>query len=179
MSGLSGSPITPYLLGVVLLITNTEPDETLIVDGLNITPDAIPQRGAQHPYLVAPALKLPETPYLLILRHASGSNGTPEAIEDMAGDYFRTANTVEDWLRAYTPHPSAPVVPLSEIGTYQRKDAHQRGYLATAWTVTASPPGISDTPMKENGKHAFFAPDAQAAAVFLTRPCPMKFGSAN
>ena len=153
-------------VGGVLLITNTEPDETLIVDGLNITPDATPQRGAQHPYLVAPALKLPETPYLLILRHASGSNGTPEAIEDMAGDYFRTANTVEDWLLSHKPHPSAPVAPLSEIGTYQRKDAHQRGYLATAWTVTASPPGISDTPMKENGKHALFAPDAQAAAVF-------------
>ena len=153
-------------VGGVLLITNTEPDETVLVDGLNITPNATPQRGAQHPYLVAPALKLPETPYLLILRHDSGSNGTPEAIEDMAGDYFRSTNTVEDWLLSHKPHPSAPVVPLSETGTWQRKDAHQRGYLATAWTVSTSPPGISDTPMKENGKHAFFAPDAPAAAVF-------------
>ena len=121
-------------VGGVLLITNTEPDETLIVDGLNITPGASPQRGAQHPYLVAPDLQLPQTPYLLILRHAREKNGTREAIEDMAGDYFRSTNTVEGWLQAYKPHPSAPVAPLSETGTYQRKDTRHPGYLATAWT---------------------------------------------
>ena len=150
----------------VLLITNTEPDETVIVDGLNITPEANPPRGAQHPYLVAPALRLPQTPYLLILEEAPADG--MRTIEDMAGDYFRTANTVEDWLLAHKPHPSAPVAPLSETGTWQRKDVRQRGYLATAWTVSTSPPGISDTPnnAREDGKHALFVPDASAAAVF-------------
>ena len=150
-------------VGGVLLITNTEPDETVLVDGLNITPGAVAQRGAQHPYLVAPALRLPQTPYLLILRHARGRNGTPDAIEDMAGDYFQSVNITQDWLRPYMPHPSAPVAPLSETGTWQRKDARQRGYLATAWTVSTSPPGISDTPAE---KHALSAPDAPAAVVF-------------
>ena len=150
--------------GGVLLITNTEPDETVIVDGLNITPEASQRRGAQHPYLVAPNLQLPETPYLLILRHALGKNGTPEAIEDMAGDYFRS---LYDWPLGYTPHPGAPAAPLSETGTYQRTDARQRGYLATAWTLTASPPGVSDTPTaRETQPHALFTPDTQAAGVF-------------
>ena len=150
----------------VLLITNTEPDETVMVDGLNITPGVNPQRGAQHPYLVAPNLKLPETPYLLILRCMRGKNGTPDAIEDVAGDYFRSVQNTADWLLAQTPHPSAPAAPLSEPGTWQRKDVRHRGSLATAWTVTASPPGLSERPLKEDQKHAVSAPDAPAGRVF-------------
>ncbi len=157
--------------GGVLLITNTDPDETLIVDGLNITPGAnlrSPQPGAEHPYLVAPDLELPETPYLLILRHAGGKSGTPDAIADMAGDYFQSLNAAEDWHLGYVPYPSAPVAPLSEPGTYQRTDARQLGYLATAWTVATAPPGLSDTPPHFIGDdtHALFAPDAQIAGVF-------------
>ena len=151
----------------VLLITNTEPDETVLVDGLNITPGASPQRGAQHPYLVAPNLKLPETPYLLILRHAIGKNGTPEAIEDVAGDYFRSVDNTADWLLAHTPHPSAPAAPLSETGTWQRKDVRQRGSLATAWTVNLSPPGIGSAPNAPQEKqNAQFTPNANAAVIF-------------
>ena len=44
-SVLSGSPIGRSLSTGVLLITNTEPDETVMVDGLNITPGVNPQRG--------------------------------------------------------------------------------------------------------------------------------------
>ena len=85
----------------------------------------------------------------------------------MAGDYFRSTNNTADWLQAHTPHPSAPAAPLSETGTWQRKDARQRGYLATAWTLSTSPPGISDTPHAvEDAKHALFAPDAPGAGVF-------------
>ncbi len=152
--------------GGVLLITNTEPDETVIVDGLNITPEASQRRGAQHPYLVAPNLRLPSTPYLLILRHALGKNGTSEAIEDMVGDYFQSVENTADWLETHIPHPSAPVAPLSEAGTWQRTDARQPGYLATAWTVSASPPGLSDTPTAVDSEDAHFATDADAAVVF-------------
>ncbi len=163
-------------VGGVLLITNTDPDETVIIDGLNITPDtteADQQRGAQHPYLVSHDLNLPSAPYLLILRHARGKNGTPEAIEDVAGNYFRIDNNIGVWPFAYTYHPSAPAAPLSETGAYQRKDARQPGYLATAWTVNQSPPGLSDTPNTlEGGENALFAPDAHAAAVIFNPTLP-------
>ncbi len=160
-------------VGGALLITNTDPDETVIIDGLNITSEAIgagQQTGAQHPYFVAPNLKLPDTPYLLILRHARGKSGTREAIEDVAGNYF---NNTEIWPLAYTRHPSAPAAPLSEAGTYQRKDARQPGYLAIAWTVNQSPPGLSDTPNALAGEeNALFAPDAHVAPVVFNPNLP-------
>ncbi|MXV73147.1 lamin tail domain-containing protein, partial [Candidatus Poribacteria bacterium] len=163
-------------VGGMLLITNTDPDETVIIDGLNITPDTTGERqqtGAQHPYLVAHDLSLPSAPYLLILRHARSKNGTPEAIEDVAGDYFRYDDDTEVWPLAYTRRPSAPAAPLSEAGTYQRKDARQPGYLATAWTVNQSPPGLSDTPNTlEGGANALFASDANAAAVIFNPTLP-------
>ena len=68
------------------------------------------------------------------------------------------------WHR--TPHPSAPAAPLSEPGTWQRKDVRHRGSLATAWTVTASPPGLSESPLKADQKNAVSAPDAPAGRVF-------------
>ena len=46
-------------MGDVLLITNTDPSETVLADGMNIATGAR-QRGSQHPYIVAPDLKLPE-----------------------------------------------------------------------------------------------------------------------
>ena len=52
---------------------------------------------ALRPYFVAPDLQLPKTPYLLILRHAREKNGTPDAIEDVAGNYFRSVHNTEVW----------------------------------------------------------------------------------
>jgi hypothetical protein len=162
--GIVSFPDWTLPVGGVLLITNTEPDETVIVDGLNITPGADRRRGAQHPYLIAPALRLPQTPYLLILRHARGRIGTSETIEDVAGDYFPSVENTPDALRAYTPYPSATLAPLSEAGTWQRQAAHAPGYLAAAWTLTTSPPGLSDT--LDAPEHAPLAPNAPGAVVF-------------
>ncbi|MXZ02083.1 lamin tail domain-containing protein [Candidatus Poribacteria bacterium] len=175
--GIVSFPDYTLSVGGALLITNTDPDETVIIDGLNITPhtteatEAEEQRGAQHPYLVAHGLNLPSTPYLLILRHARGKSGTREAIEDVAGNYF---NNTGVWPLAYSHHPSVPVAPLSETGTYQRKDARQPGYIATAWTVNRSPPGLLETPNTLEGgeKVPLFAPDAHAAAVVFNPTLP-------
>ena len=158
-------------IGGVLLITNTDPDETVIIDGLNIIQGAKWQQSEHHPYLVAPDLKLPNTPYLLILRQARGRNGTPESIADVAGNYFR--NNMEVWPLANTRRPSTPAAPLSEVGNWQRKDATERGYLAAAWTVNQSPPGISDTPNAlDDRENLLFAPNANAAAVVFNPTLP-------
>ena len=164
-------------VGKVLLITNTDPDETVMIDGLNITQGAKQQQGARHPYLVAPDLKLPITPYLLILRHARSRNGTPESIEDVAGNYFRSIvdndNSTEVWPLANTRRPSAPAALLSEEGNWQRTDASEHGYLATAWTVNQSPPGIGSAPNAlEDGQNALFALNANAAAVVFNPTLP-------
>ena len=85
------------------------------------------------------------------------------------GDYFRIRNVqnTADWLLAQTPHPSAPAAPLSEPGTWQRKDVRHRGSLATAWTVTASPPGVGSAPNAfQERQNAQFTPNANAAVIF-------------
>ncbi len=164
-------------VGGVLLITNTDPDETVMIDGLNIAPGERRQQGAHHPYLVASDLKLPSTPYLLILRHARSRNGTPESIEDVAGNYFRSAvennNSTEVWPLANTRRPSAPAALLSEVGNWQRKDASERGYLAIAWTVNQSPPGIGSAPNAlDDGENVLFSPNANAAEVVFNPTLP-------
>jgi hypothetical protein len=128
-------------MGGVLLITNTDPSETRLAGGLNIATGAR-LRGAQHPYLVAPDLKLPSTPYLLILRHVREKNGTPVAIEDVAGNYFRRSGNTAVWPLADTDRPTAPAAPLSAEGTWQRSDIREHGYLAAAWKEITAPTGL-------------------------------------
>ena len=152
--------------GGVLLITNTDPSETDLAGGLNIATGGR-QRGALHPYMVAPDLKLPSTPYLLILRSAREQNGTPLAIEDVAGNYFRRsyAERTEVWPLADTQRPTAPAAPLTSEGTWQRRDVREPGYLASAWTVILLGSGLGYD-RHAVGENAPGAPGYGAGAVF-------------
>ena len=154
-------------MGGVLLITPADPRETDLAAGLNIATGAR-QRGSRHPYLVAPDLKLPSEPYLLILRYAREQNGTPAAIEDVAGNYFRRRAGMDVWPLAGIERPTAPVAPLSAKGTWQRSDVREPGYLATAWTVSESPPGLGYDrhAVDEKGENAPGAPGFGAAVGF-------------
>ncbi|MXZ02084.1 hypothetical protein F4Y93_16110, partial [Candidatus Poribacteria bacterium] len=117
----------------VLLITNTDPSQTVIANGLNIATRGR-QKGAQRPYLVAHGLKLPITPYLLILRHV-GEYGT-SAIEDVAGNYPFTVSSDEDpeiHLLPNAPRSAESLAPLTQLGAWQRRHLKQPGYLAAAW----------------------------------------------
>ena len=153
-------------MGGVLLITNTDPSETDLAGGLNIATGGR-QRGALHPYMVAPDLKLPSTPYLLILRSGREQNGTPLAIEDVAGNYFRSvsAERTEVWPLADMPRPTAPAAPLTSEGTWQRRDVREPGYLASAWTVIPSGSGLGFD-RHAVGENAPGAPGYGAGAVF-------------
>ena len=152
--------------GGVLLITNTDPSETDLAGGLNIATGGR-QRGARHPYLVAPDLKLPSTPYLLILRSAREQNGTSLAIEDVAGNYFRRsyAYRTEVWPLADTQRPTAPAAPLTSEGTWQRRDVREPGYLASAWERVPLGSGLGFD-RHVVGENAPGAPGYGAGAVF-------------
>ena len=161
-------------MGGVLLITNTDPSETSLAGGLNIATGAR-LRGAQHPYLIAPDLKLPSTPYLLILRHAREENGTPAAIEDVAGNYFRRFGNTAVWPLADTDRPTAPAAPLTDEGTWQRRDVRERGFLASAWTEIPSPSGLGYD-RHALGENAPGAPGYGAAVGFnATLPDEVRF----
>ena len=128
----------------VLLITNTDPSETRLSSGLNIRTGGR-LRGAQHPYLVAPDLKLPSVPYLLILQRRTTENGAPPAtIEDVAGNYFRTVSpyATEVYPLANTSRPKAAAAPLTDVGVWQRQYLEQPGYLAAAWRPSAYHGGL-------------------------------------
>ncbi len=113
--------------GGVLLITNTDPSKTALLRGQNIrTPDIY--RGAQHDYMVADELILPDTQYLLILRSDRNSNGTLEAIEDVAGTYFHDKLTGDQ--------------PLTQGTAWQRSESPKVGYNVEAWDESGYQAGI-------------------------------------
>ncbi len=118
--------------GDVLLITNTDPRETTLLRGLNIkTPDI--RTGAQHHYLVAEELILPNnTHYLLYLRSARHSNETLEDIEDVAGTYLHDKLTADQ--------------PLTEGTAWQRTAIAQIGYAVEAWGESGYKGGIGYQP---------------------------------
>ena len=117
--------------GGVLLITNTDPTQTTLLRGRNIkTPDI--RRGAQHDYLVADKLILPNTQYLLILRSARNKNGTPEAIEDVAGTYFHDKLTADQ--------------PLTQGTAWQRAAIAHVGYAVEAWGESGYQAGVGYQP---------------------------------
>ena len=117
--------------GGVLLITNTDPTQTTLLRGQNIkTPDI--RRGAQHDYLVADKLILPNTQYLLILRSALDKNGTQEAIEDVAGTYFLDKLTADQ--------------PLTQGTAWQRAAIAHVGYAVEAWGESGYQAGVGYQP---------------------------------
>ena len=154
-------------MGGVLLIANTDPKESVLADGLNIG-TGTRHRGTRHPYLVAPDFKLPSTPYLLLLRHACEKNSTPAAIEDVAGNYFRSsiADKTEVWPLADTQRPlPESVAPLTTEGPWERRDVYEPGYLAAAWTLSPSPTGLGYD-RHVLGENARGSPGYGAAGVF-------------
>lgn len=115
----------------ILLITNTDPSETTLLRGQNIrTPDI--RKGAQHHYLVADQLNLPDTQYMLILRSALDRNGTQEAIEDVAGTYFLDTLTADQ--------------PLTQGTAWQRIAIWYVGYDVEAWGESSYKGGIGYQP---------------------------------
>lgn len=115
----------------ILLITNADPSTTPLLKGRNIkTPDV--RKGAQHSYLVANKLKLPNVPYLLILRSARDKNGTQEAVEDVAGSYFFDEQTADQPLTAGT--------------AWQRATISEVGYVGEAWEASGYKGGIGYQP---------------------------------
>ena len=158
--------------GGILLIVNTEPGETDLIGGQDITasdanPDLLPQ------YLVAPEMKLLSRPHLLILRSVDDKNGTHEAVEDVVGNHFQSwvDFLTNIWPLVATPWNEAFLAaPLTEAGVWMRIleaepsttakfplrlggvaevqnlsepfTAPYRGYLAMAWQVSRSGDGI-------------------------------------
>lgn len=146
--------------GGILLIVNTDPSENDLLRGRNIEhpkhhPDLRPQ------YLIAPEIKLPDSPYLLILRSVRDKNGKPEAFEDLAGDYHRDdVNYFTNvWPLQHTPVYTGTGARLSEGEVWQRgltqrffthKGARNvpkaRGYLHEAWALSAYQGGLGYDP---------------------------------
>ena len=117
--------------GDVLLITNTDPSDTTLLRGKNIrTPDD--KRGAQHDYLVAENMILPNTHYLLYLRSARNSNDTVEDIEDVAGTYFHDTLSAEQ--------------PLTQGAAWQRTSIAHVGYAVEAWSESGYQAGVGYQP---------------------------------
>ena len=117
--------------GGILLITNADPSATTLLRGQDIkTPDI--RRGAQHDYLVSDKLRLPRTPYLLILRSALDKNGTQEAVEDVAGSYFFDEQTADQ--------------PLTVGTAWQRYTISEVGYVGEAWEASGYKAGIGYQP---------------------------------
>ncbi len=118
--------------GGILLIVNTDPRQTTLLRGKNINTPNI-RNGAQHHYLVADKLKLPNTQYMLILRSAQDKNGTQEAIEDVAGTHFFDMLTADQ--------------PLTEGTAWERSTISEVGYNAEAWEASGYKGGIGYQPV--------------------------------
>ena len=128
----------------ILLIVNTDPSETQLESGQDITdsehnPDEPPQ------YFIAQEMRLPDTPYLLILRSVRDKNGKPEAFEDIAGNYFQSSvyYSTQVWPLMHTSQPIAGTEALLTQGeAWQRTDADAPGYTQAAWTSSGHQSGI-------------------------------------
>ena len=143
--------------GGILLIVNTDPNETDLIRGQNIidpesNPDAPPQ------YIIVPEMKLPDTPYMLILRNATNrkENGelkplfeVPEAFEDLAGNYFRSFADygTQVWPLINTGRPPKNHTALLTPGqAWQRIDVEKRGYTKEAWALSGHQSGLGYKP---------------------------------
>ena len=147
--------------GGILLIVNTHPSETDLIRGQNIenpnsNPDLFPK------YLIAPEMKLPSTPYLLILRSVRDQNGKYEGFEDLAGDYHKddVNYATNIWPLRCTPVYTGTAARFTEGDVYQRVlvpkfssrtlvstlQPMERGYLEGAWTLSESHGGLGYRP---------------------------------
>ena len=139
-----------YMLpaGGVLLLVNTPPSETDLALGQNIeSPNNKPNMPPQ--YLVTPEMRLPNAPYMLILRSATDKNGKPEAFEDLAGNYFRGSVDygTQIWPLMHTLQPSnGGAAMLTLERAWQRVDTEARGYTETAWTLNGHQSGVGYKP---------------------------------
>ena len=142
----------------ILLIVNTDPNETDLIRGQNIidpesNPDAPPQ------YLIVPEMKLPDTPYMLILRSATDKNENgepkplfeaPEAFEDLAGNYFRSLADygTQLWplINTWRPPPYYTAL-LTQGQAWQRIDVEKRGYTKEAWALSGYQSGLGYKPL--------------------------------
>lgn len=160
--------------GGVLLIVNTDLSETDLTQGQNIEnpgrkDDASPQ------YLIAPEMKLPVTPYLLILRSATDKNGKPEALEDLAGNYFRgfVDYSTQVWPLVHTFRPPNRTEALLTQGqAWRRIDVKKRGYLKDAWAPSRYQSGIgykAGTPLTVSLGTPGYPNDAVADDSFVGR----------
>ena len=140
----------------ILLIVNTHPSGNDLLRGQDIeNPNHNPALRAL--YLIRPEMKLPQTPYLLILRSARDKNGKWEDFEDLLGDYhrrdagFRTQiwplrdtwvytgteaklSEAEVWRRIMLPEGATPMRPMS------------RGYFHDAWVLNHYQSGLGYDP---------------------------------
>ena len=134
--------------GGILLIVNTDPSETQLESGHDITdpahdPDIRPQ------YLTAPQMRLPDTPYLLILRSATDKNGKHETFEDLAGNYFRSSvyYGTQIWPLKHTHRPlQTETAELTQGEVWRRIAVDARGYFQAAWTSSGYQSGIGYKP---------------------------------
>ena len=134
--------------GEVLLIVNTDPRQTDLAGGVDIKTGE-GKRGARHRYFVSAALKLPSSPYLLLLRSVADKNGTPDALEDIAGNYFRESGDfafgegTQVWPLQDTARPlSADAALLTAGEAWARVSTETRGYLAAAWGKSGHQAGL-------------------------------------
>ena len=134
--------------GEVLLIVNTDPRQTDLAGGVDIKTGE-GKRGARHRYFVSAALKLPSSPYLLLLRSVADKNGTPDAVEDIAGNYFRESGDfafgegTQVWPLQDTARPlSADAALLTAGEAWARVSTETRGYLAAAWGKSGHQAGL-------------------------------------
>ena len=138
--------------GGILLIVNTDPSETDLIRGQNLeNPNHNP---ALHPqYLVRPEMKLPSSPYLLILRSARDKNGEWEGFEDLVGDYHRgdVNYRTQIWPLRDTWVYTGTGARFSEDEVYQRvmlprghipMKPKARGYFKDAWVMSGYESGL-------------------------------------
>ena len=140
------------------MIANTDPNETDLIRGQNIidpesNPDAPPQ------YIIVPEMKLPDTPYMLILRSATAKNENgelkplfeaPEAFEDLAGNYFRSladyGTQVWPLINTWRP-PKYNTALLTPRQAWQRVSVEERGYTKEAWALSGYQSGLGYKPL--------------------------------
>ncbi len=147
--------------GGILLIVNTHPSETDLIRGQDIenpnrNPDLLPH------YLIAPEMKLPSTPYLIILRSVRDKNGQHEGFEDLAGDYHKddVNYATNIWPLLCTPVYTGTEARFTVGDIYQRvmvpkfssrtldttPQPEKRGYLEGAWILSDYHSGLGYDP---------------------------------
>ena len=134
--------------GGILLIVNTNPSETDLIDGQDIT-DEESDTNTSPQYLIASDMKLPDVPYMLILRSVTDKNGKPEDLEDMTGNYFRSFAdySTQVWPLVHTVRPSIDTAALLTQGeAWQRIDIEARGYTKDAWALSGHQSGLGYKP---------------------------------